>query len=93
MDQLEKVEKYLNKDEDFADWLGIMVYEPERGEGGEVVWYQRRTPPAKLKNILTMGVYEGHAFAIKDIEKLAKIYECGECKGRFTRLETLKRHK
>ena len=39
LDQLEKVENYLNENEAFADWLGIRVYEPERGEGGEVVWY------------------------------------------------------
>ena len=68
LDDLDKVEQYLNKGAAFADWLGIMVYEAERGEGGEVVWYQRRTPPAKLKNILTIGVYEGHAFVIKDIK-------------------------
>jgi len=42
---------------------------------------------------LTIGVYEGHAFVIKNIAKLAKIYECGDCKGRFTREENLNRHK
>ena len=93
LDMLEKVEKYMNKDVDFADWLGVMVYEPERIEDEKVVWYQRRRPPAKLKNILTIGVYEGHAFVIKNIAKLAKIYECGDCKGRFTREYHLKTHK
>ena len=43
------------------------VYEPERMEDGEVVWHLRRKPPAKLTNILTIGIYEGHAFFIKDI--------------------------
>ena len=42
----------------FKDWLGICVYEPERMEDGEVVWHLRRKPPAKLTNILTIGIYE-----------------------------------
>ena len=67
LDELDEVEKHLNKKQIFKDWLGIRVYEPERLEDGEVVWHLRRTPPAKLTNILTIGVYEGHAFIIKDI--------------------------
>jgi len=52
------------------------VYEPERAKNGEVIWKQIRSPPATLTNILTIGVYKEHAFVIKDIAKLAKIYEC-----------------
>jgi len=84
LDELDEVEKHLNKKQIFKDWLGIRVYEPERMEDAEVVWHLRRKPPAKLRNILTIGIYEGHAFFIKDISKLAKIYACVHCRSRFT---------
>jgi len=71
--------------------LGIRVYEPERVEG-EVLWHLRRNPPAKLTNILTIGIYEGHAFFIKDISKLAKTYSCVYCRARFTQACHLQRH-
>ena len=92
LDELDEVEKHLNKKQIFKDWLGIRVYEPERLEGGEVVWHLRRTPPAKLTNILTIGIYGGHAFVIKDITKLAKIYACVNCRSRFTQACSLQRH-
>ena len=74
LDELDEVEKHLNKKQIFKDWLGICVYEPERVEDGEVVWHLRRKPPAKLTNILTIGIYEGHAFVIKDISKLMHVF-------------------
>jgi len=49
----------------------------------------QKNPPAKLKNILTIGIYEGHAFFIKDIAKLAK---CVHCQQRFTQPCNLQRH-
>jgi len=76
LDELDKVEGYINKGVVFSFWLAMRVYEPERKEDGEVVWHHRRSPSAKLANILTIGVYEGHAFVIKDIAKLTKIYVC-----------------
>jgi len=79
LDELDKVEGYINKGVVFSFWLAMRVYEPERKEDGEVVWHHRRSPSAKLANILTIGVYEGHAFVIKDIAKLTKIYECVHC--------------
>ena len=85
LDELDEVEKHLNKKQVFTNWLGIRVYKPERMEDGEVVWYLRRKPPAKLTNILTIGIYEGHAFIIKDISKLAKTYAYVHCRSRFTR--------
>ena len=91
LDELDQVERHLNQKLDFSDWLGIRVYEPERVEG-EVVWHLRRNPPAKLTNILTIGVYEGHAFVIKDISKLAKTYACVHCHSRFTKACNLQRH-
>jgi len=89
---LDKVEGHLNQGTAVSDWLGIRVYECERGEDGEVVWPHRRIPPAKLTNILTIEIYEGHAFVIKDIAKLAKTYECGHCCQRFTKACNLQRH-
>ena len=85
LDDLDKVERYLNQGAAFTDWFGIRVYEPEREEDGEVVWHLRRNPSNKLSNILTIGIYEGHAFVIKDIVRLAKNYSCPHCKERFTR--------
>ena len=92
LDELDEVEKHLNKKQIFKDWLGIRVYEPERLEDGEVVWHLIRTPPAKLTNILTIGIYEGHAFVIKDITKLAKVYVCVHCLTRLTQACSLQRH-
>jgi len=91
LDDLEKVERHLNQGTVFSDWLGIRVYEPEMG-AGEVVWHLRRNPSASLKNILTIGIYEGHGFITKDIAKLAKTYECGHCCQRFTKACNLQRH-
>ena len=92
LDELDEVEKHFNKNQNFKDWLGIRVYEPERMENGEVIWYLRRKPPAKLTNILTIGIYEGHAFVINDITKLAKTYACVHCRSRFTQACHLQRH-
>jgi len=79
-DELDRVESHLNKGVPFANWFGIRVYEPELTEG-EVVWHLRRNPPAKLTNIFTIGIYEGHAFFIKYISKLAKTYACVHCRS------------
>ena len=92
LNELDEVEKSFNKKQIFKDWLGIRVYEPERLEDGGVVWHLRRTPPAKLTNILTIGIYEGHSFVIKDITKLAKVYVCDHCLTRFTQACSFQRH-
>ena len=41
---------------------------------------------------MTIGIYEGHAFLIKDITKLAKTYVCNNCRARFTQGTHLQRH-
>ena len=41
LDQLDEVEGHLNKNKAVKDWLGIRVYEPERGVDGELTWYLR----------------------------------------------------
>ena len=92
LDELDKVEKHLNKKQIFKDWLGIRVYAPERLKDGEVVWHLWRKPPAKLTNILTIGIYKGHAFIIKGISKLAKVYACVHCRARFTQACSFQRH-
>ena len=92
LDDLQKNENHLNQGVAFADWLGIRVNEPEKGEDGKVVWHLRRNPALQLKNILTIGIYEGHAFVIKDIARLAKLYVCGHCRARFTQAWNLQRH-
>ena len=71
LDELEKVEMHLSKGTAFSGWLGIRVYIPER-VGTEVVWHLTRNPATQLKNIMTIGIFGGHAFLIKDITKLAK---------------------
>ena len=47
-------------------------------------WHLRKNPSDKLKNIMTIGIYEGQAFLIKDINTLAKAHECSDCLARFT---------
>ncbi|KAL9952822.1 hypothetical protein ACROYT_G040133 [Oculina patagonica] len=92
LDELDKVERHLNQGAAFSDWLGIRVYEPVRIKDEEVVWHLKRNSPAMLKNILTIGIYEGHAFVIKNIERLANTYACAHCNARFTQACNLKRH-
>ena len=74
IDELDKVEGYLNKGKQLWEWIGIRVHEPERQENGEIYWYLRKNSSDKLKNIMTIGIYEDHAFLIKDITKLSKTY-------------------
>ena len=90
--ELDKVEQYLNKEKQLREWLGIRVYEPERQENGEIHWRLRRNPSDKLKNIMTIGIHESHAFLIKDITKLAKTYVCNDCQSCFTQACSLQRH-
>ena len=91
LDQLPDVENHLNEKQKFGDWLGFPFYERELVRD-EVVWHLRRNPPAKLTNILTIGVFEGHAFLIKDIKKLGKMFICNHCNGKFTKSCNLERH-
>ena len=42
--------------------------------------------------MMHMGIYENHAFLIKDINKVLNNFTCGECMARFTRADNLKRH-
>ena len=42
--------------------------------------------------VLTMGIYEGHAFLIRDIKTVAHNYTCGDCQAIFTKSCDLVRH-
>ena len=42
--------------------------------------------------VLTMGLYEGHAFLIQDIKQVTQNYTCGDCQARFTRPDNLFHH-
>ena len=72
LDELDKVERRLNQGQPLAYWVGMRVFEPEHEDEGEVIWHLRRNPSGVLQNIITIGIYEGHAFLIKNIEKLEK---------------------
>ena len=65
--------------------VGIRVYEPELQENGKILWHLRMNPSDKLKNIKMIGIYEGHVFLIKDINKLAKLYACVNSQAGFTK--------
>ena len=84
LNELDKVEQYLNRGKQLSYWIGIRAYVPVRQENGDINWHLVRNPCDKLKNIITIGIYEGHAFLIKDIKKLAKTYVCNDCEVQFT---------
>ena len=86
--ELDKVERYLNKGKQLFEWIRIRVYEPERQENGNIHWHLGKKPSDKLKNIITIGIYEEHAFLIKDINKLAKTYVCKHCQAQSTQMVT-----
>jgi len=90
LDELDEVKRFLNQRKRVAEWLGIRVYEPEPQENGETVWNLRKNPSDRLQNIITIGIYEGHAFLIKGIKKLARLYACADCQARFTQACSLK---
>lgn len=75
-----------------AHRLGIRVPNPERRENGEFLWHLRKNPSDKLKNIKMIGIYKGHEFLIKDMNKLANLYVCVNCQARFTKGYILQRH-
>ena len=74
------------------DWFSFRVYEPELLKDGEVVWHLRKIPSEKIKKIITIGMFEGHTFLIKNISKIANVYFCMHCNARFTKSCDLDRH-
>jgi len=92
LDELDKVERHLNQGLHVSDWFGIRVYMPHRAADGKILWIMVRNPSAKQKKIMTIGVHAGHAFLIKDIKKLGKIYQCAHCAQQFTQACSLQQH-
>lgn len=78
---LQNVEKHLSREKSLS----------ERLEDCEESLHLTRAPPAKLTNIMISDVYGEKAFPIKNIEKLAKAYECEHCHSRFTKGDHLQR--
>ena len=74
------------------DWFSFRVYEPELLKDGQVVWHLRKIPSEKIKKIITIGIYEDHAFLIKDVSKIANVYNCIHCNARFTKSSNFHRH-
>ena len=80
LDRLPEIEKRFK--------LGIRVYKPaqyvkEVDARNELVWSLIRQP-AQYPNIMTIGMFEEHAFYIKDIKKVSDFYLCGHCSQSFT---------
>lgn len=48
----------------------------------------QKEPFRQVENIMTIGINDGHAFVIKDINKLAKIFVCADCQGRLEKFVT-----
>ena len=42
--------------------------------------------------VMTIGLYDGHAFLIRDIKKVAHNFTCFDCQARFTQVKNLVRH-
>ena len=92
LDQLEDVEFHFNLSQKIEDWFSFRVYEPELLNDGQVVWHLRKSPSEKIKKIITIGIYEDHAFLIKDVSKIANVYNCIHCNARFTKSSSFHRH-
>ena len=54
LDELEKVQVYLNQGKQVSQWIGISVYAPERQQNDEIYWHLRKNTSDKLKNIMTI---------------------------------------
>ena len=50
--------------------LGIRVFGHEREHDGEVIWNLRRSPSDKLKNVMTIGIYDGSLSSSRIIQSL-----------------------
>ena len=79
LNELFKVEQHLNKGKALSDWLASRFMSQTVKKMGLWcgVW---------LASLQPIGVYEGHAFLIRDIENLAKLYACDNCPARFTKV-------
>lgn len=89
LENLWKVENFLNSSLSRENWQTFRVFEPQDAEN----WRLIRPPVPEIRNVITLGFYDSHVFYIKRIEALARIYECQECGQRFTHSRELTRHR
>ena len=81
--QFELVEKHFKQ--------GIAVYRVTNA--GDFILIHQPSHYDKVSHpTMHMGIYENHAFLIKDINKVSNNFTCGECMARFTRADNLKSH-
>lgn len=92
LDELTAVERFLNGNKLLREWVGVGVYEPERTAAGETVRHLCRNAPPRIKNVLTISAFDGHAFLMKHINRLAGVYNCGQCGAQLTQAPHLQRH-
>ena len=59
LDELDKVEGFLNENKPFHEWTGICVYEPEQWADDSVIWHLQRNAPAKVQNIVSIVFSRG----------------------------------
>ena len=85
LDELYNVERHFNQGKQLSDRFGIRVYKPQLVQNGEILWHLRKNLSDRVNDIMKIRIYEGHAFLIKDIKKLAKLYACVDCHTRFTK--------
>lgn len=78
LDELDAAERFLNAHKPLSEWVGIRVYEPERTAAGETVWHIHRNAPPRIEDVLTISAFDDHAFLIKDFNRLAGVYRCGQ---------------
>ena len=69
---------------------GIAAYSVTN-DGDFVLSYTPSRYDKVRPSTITIGLYEGHAFLITDINKVTNNYTCGECMARFTRSDNLNR--
>ena len=70
---------------------GIAAYSVT-SEGDFILTYTPSNYDKVSYPTMTIGLYEGHAFLITDINKVTNNYTCGECMARFTKSVNLTRH-
>ena len=88
--ELDKVEHFLNQNKPVKDWTGFRVVEPVKNDKRDfIVWQLIRQSPATVQNIVNLGVFEGHAFLIKNLDRISKFYACQHCHARFTKMDHL----
>jgi len=70
---------------------GIHVHEPSEDGTWRLIRQPAHYEAAGIEPMI-ISWYSDHAFLIKDIKKIAKIYACAHCNQQFTNAQNLQRH-